>query len=300
MIPGDVATQRCAPALAVGPGDIVLRTADGTVGIGPAVTFDQGRAALASTPFALPYEPLGAAPTSPIVAHLDRGTPGLREPYAARPRDLVLGAQIDAPDGSRWNVGGTCGKDVSGYELRKLVFGGRGRLGRLRSVCLRLLPRPSASRLVRARVDAVSDATDLARRVHLEHLPFSYLGVVLDPDGGIEVVGRVELRGGDLAGYISSLERFGLVPQADDGPDAPWDDPSSAALVPAGVLIGVVGLPWRSVGRLEALARRGSAAYASVGHARVWYRAPAPASPRDVEGLRSHLDRRVSAAIAGV
>ncbi|WP_394620174.1 FAD-linked oxidase C-terminal domain-containing protein [Lentzea sp. JNUCC 0626] len=219
-------------------------------------TFAEAAAMLADTPYELCYEPLGTTPDHGIVAAVDAGLPGLREPHPIRPRDLLLGATVGDLD-----LGGTVTKDVAGYDLRKLVHGGRGRLGTPRRVRLRLLPRPSDTRRMSVAGLAVPDALDLVLRLHRARLPFAHLGVLVEA-GTATVTGRLELRGGTLRRHLDRLTE--LVPSATAKEGPLWTDPPMR--MPCGA--GVSGAPWDHP---DLLGRPGTTAYASVGHHRIWW-----------------------------
>jgi glycolate oxidase FAD binding subunit len=60
------------------------------------------------------------------------------------PRDLVLGVRFVTPKGDIVGAGGKTVKNVSGYDVSKLMIGSYGTLGILCEMTLRLLPLPEA------------------------------------------------------------------------------------------------------------------------------------------------------------
>jgi len=58
------------------------------------------------------------------------------------PRDMVLGVRYVAPNGDIIGLGGKTVKNVSGYDMCKLMIGSQGSLGILCEMTLRLLPLP--------------------------------------------------------------------------------------------------------------------------------------------------------------
>jgi FAD/FMN-containing dehydrogenase len=58
------------------------------------------------------------------------------------PRDMVLGVRFVAPNGDIIGMGGKTVKNVSGYDVSKLMIGSQGSLGILCEMTLRLLPLP--------------------------------------------------------------------------------------------------------------------------------------------------------------
>lgn len=63
-------------------------------------------------------------------------------------RDLVIGAEVVLPDGTRAHSGGKVVKNVAGYDLGKLYCGSAGRLGAVARLALRLHPLPTAAATV--------------------------------------------------------------------------------------------------------------------------------------------------------
>ena len=61
------------------------------------------------------------------------------------PRDLVLGVRYVDPEGAVLGMGGKTVKNVSGYDMSKLMIGSMGTLGILCEVTLRLLPLPEGA-----------------------------------------------------------------------------------------------------------------------------------------------------------
>jgi len=67
---------------------------------------------------------------------------GPRRLLYGRPRDIVLGVRFVAPNGEIIGAGGKTVKNVSGYDVSKLMIGSGGSLGILCEMTLRLLPLP--------------------------------------------------------------------------------------------------------------------------------------------------------------
>ncbi len=61
-------------------------------------------------------------------------------------RDLIIGATIALPDGTRASSGGKVVKNVAGYDLPKLVTGAYGTLGIITRAVFRLHPLPRATK----------------------------------------------------------------------------------------------------------------------------------------------------------
>ncbi|MFQ5792720.1 MAG: FAD-binding oxidoreductase, partial [Acidobacteriota bacterium] len=70
------------------------------------------------------------------------GEAGFRRRPGARPRDLLLGFEALLADGTTVKAGGRVVKNVSGYEITKLLVGSRGTLALITRAHLRLRPLP--------------------------------------------------------------------------------------------------------------------------------------------------------------
>lgn len=68
-------------------------------------------------------------------------------------RDYVLGLEIVSPNGEVLRAGGKTVKNVSGYDLTRLLVGSEGTLGIITEATLRLIPRPRAVRTLMAVYD---------------------------------------------------------------------------------------------------------------------------------------------------
>jgi glycolate oxidase FAD binding subunit len=81
------------------------------------------------------------------------------------PRDLVTGIRYVAADGEIIGMGGKTVKNVSGYDLCKLMVGSRGSLGILCDMTLRLLPLPEQQRTLVFRFPNLIEACRLVDRI---------------------------------------------------------------------------------------------------------------------------------------
>ncbi len=73
-------------------------------------------------------------------------------------RDYVLGLKMVLPDGRVLKVGGKTVKNVTGYDLTKLLTGSEGTLGIFTEIIFRLIPLPEAKRTLMAIFDDILDA----------------------------------------------------------------------------------------------------------------------------------------------
>jgi len=81
------------------------------------------------------------------------------------PRDLVLGVRFVAPNGEIIGAGGKTVKNVSGYDISKLMIGSQGSLGILCEMTLRLLPLPERMETLFFSFGSFPDASVFVDRV---------------------------------------------------------------------------------------------------------------------------------------
>jgi glycolate oxidase FAD binding subunit len=80
-------------------------------------------------------------------------------------RDLLLGLKAVLPNGDIVAFGGKTVKNVSGYDMTKLMIGSRGALGVITEITTKLLPMPEASATLLASFDDLTKAGSLTRKI---------------------------------------------------------------------------------------------------------------------------------------
>jgi len=112
----------------------------------------------------LPLDPpfSGRATLGGIIASNSTGPKRLR--YGL-PRDLVLGIRYVAPTGEIIGMGGKTVKNVSGYDVSKIMIGSLGTLGILGDITCRLLPLPQQVAAVLAPFATLAGAKGFSDRV---------------------------------------------------------------------------------------------------------------------------------------
>lgn len=73
-------------------------------------------------------------------------------------KDYVLGLEVVMPTGETIRTGGRTIKNVTGYDLTKLIVGSEGTLGIITEAVLRLIPKPPASETLMAVFDDIVDS----------------------------------------------------------------------------------------------------------------------------------------------
>ncbi len=131
-----------------------------------------------------------------LVPFMDRATAGgtiasgvdspLRQFYGTA-RDYILGIEFVTGDGALAKSGGRVVKNVSGYDLHKLMIGAMGTLGVLTKINLRTFPLPAATRGFMVAFDAAAGA--IALRHAIARSPLRPLVVEIVSQGAAELTG---------------------------------------------------------------------------------------------------------------
>ncbi|WP_339228746.1 FAD-linked oxidase C-terminal domain-containing protein [Oceanobacillus sp. FSL K6-2867] len=73
-------------------------------------------------------------------------------------KDYVIGLEVVTPEGEVIRTGGRTVKNVTGYDLTKLIVGSEGTLGIITEATLRLFPKPQANQTLMAVFDDIVDS----------------------------------------------------------------------------------------------------------------------------------------------
>ncbi|WP_419878419.1 FAD-binding oxidoreductase [Brevibacillus centrosporus] len=73
-------------------------------------------------------------------------------------KDYVIGLEVITPEGEIIQTGGRTVKNVTGYDLTKLIVGSEGTLGIITKAILRLIPKPQQTATMMAIFDSLVDA----------------------------------------------------------------------------------------------------------------------------------------------
>jgi glycolate oxidase FAD binding subunit len=164
--------KRLNRVLAYDPGDLTLSVEAGCR------LRDLQAVAAAQGQF-LPFEPPYAEQTT-IGGSLAANSWNLwREGYGT-PRDFVLGMEFVTGEGELAHSGGRVVKNVTGYDLHKLMLGSFGTLGAIVSVNFRLYPLLKERRFFVAAFGAADGAFQMLREIRASYLKPRTL-VLLDP-----------------------------------------------------------------------------------------------------------------------
>ncbi|MEW6719936.1 MAG: FAD-binding oxidoreductase [Thermodesulfobacteriota bacterium] len=121
-------------------------------------------------------------------------------------RDLLLGLRAVSAGGEILSFGGKTMKNVSGYDMTRLLAGSWGSLGIVTSVTTKLLPLPEASATVLASFDSLSAAATFLRKL---------LHSVLLPSAIDLIGGKAAERLGEEGKYMAALNFEGFAEAVD-------------------------------------------------------------------------------------
>lgn len=186
------------------PSAAVVDVVDGVVTAPCHTTFGELEKLLASTPYEMAWWPIGVGQHATLGTAINRGAPGLREARTGPSRDLLLGGVLELPRGPLLEFGSRMAKDVSGYDIRKLVFGSQGQLGQILSAHLKLSPRPAATAAWVNSAESIDEAIESLNTIEGMDLPLSALGL-LGNLGRLQIIGILELWQGNLAPLLRHL-----------------------------------------------------------------------------------------------
>ena len=248
-------------------------------------------AALAAERQMLPFEPMdhrplfGLADAEPTIGGVvASGASGPRRVQAGACRDSLIGVRFVNGAGEAVSSGGRVMKNVTGYDLVKLMAGAFGELGVLTEVSFKLSPRPET--VATLRLYGLDDVQAIAAMTSALNSPYSVSAAAHAPaslDG--EAVTLLRLEGfADSVAYRAGalrdrLGEFGAVEINDDAQDAAavWTEVRDVA-----PFAGREGAVWRIAVRPSRAARlvagiaaqREALAYYDWGGGLIWLTTP--------------------------
>lgn len=197
-------------------------------------------AVLASEGQRLPFEVpdfralLGRSGVSTIGGVVATNASGPRRVQVGAARDFLLGVRFVDGSGRVLKNGGRVMKNVTGYDLVKLLAGSHGTLGVLTEVALKVLPVPEAAATLV--LDGLDDAGAVAAMARALGSPFEVSGAAHWPGHGTYL--RVEGFATQVSYRLGRLQAM-LGGAVQDG-DGPW-----AAIRDVAAFAGVAGDVWR-------------------------------------------------------
>jgi glycolate oxidase len=80
-------------------------------------------------------------------------------------RDYLMGLEIVLPSGAMMKTGSVTAKDVTGYDLTRLICGSEGTLALVTKIFVRLLPKPKSRRTLQAIYNRIDDAGNTVAKI---------------------------------------------------------------------------------------------------------------------------------------
>ncbi|MFD1848801.1 FAD-binding oxidoreductase [Oceanobacillus bengalensis] len=120
----------------------------------------------AALKFGLIYPPdPSSSNVSTIGGNLAENSGGPRGLKYGVTKDYVIGLEVVTPEGEIIRTGGRTVKNVTGYDLTKLIVGSEGTLGIITEATLRLFPKPQATKTMMAVFDDIVDSGRAITRI---------------------------------------------------------------------------------------------------------------------------------------
>src|SRR5499427_5308825 len=190
------------------------------------------------------FEPMNTAPLlgmsglGTIGGMIAAGLAGPRRIRAGGVRDHLLGAHAVSGFGDSFKTGGKVVKNVTGYDLCKLLAGSWGTLAVMTEVTLKVMPRPEAERSLvvrglddltanRAMTAALGSPFDVSAAAHVPpsalRPPAGSLDRLGSPDGAVTLVrleGILASAAHRAASLAKTLEVFGTAEMLEDAASA--------------------------------------------------------------------------------
>ena len=154
----------------------------------------------------LAFEPPHWGPSATVGGTVACNLSGPRRFKAGALRDFVLGIELVDGRAERIRAGGKVVKNVTGYDLSKVLSGSFGTLGALTEICLKVWPRPPVQRSLLVHGLGPGDAVALLLEWSALPLQITGLAHLPDgPDGGAVTAARIE---GPTVAVRAQLERL--------------------------------------------------------------------------------------------
>src|SRR4029077_17368968 len=181
---------------------------------------------------------LGVPGAGTIGGMIGAGLAGPRRIKAGGARDHLLGAHAVSGFGDSFKTGGRVGKNVTGYDLCKLLAGSWGTLAVMTEVTLKVMPRPEAERTLllrglddltanRAMTAALGSSFDVSAAAHVPSSALRTGAAGLDQLGAprqaltlVRLEGILASASHRAASLAKALGYFGAVETVEDAPSA--------------------------------------------------------------------------------
>jgi glycolate oxidase FAD binding subunit len=221
------------------PGELVLTVMAGTL-------LAEVERLLAANGQMLAFEPTGGTIGGVMACALS----GPRRPFAGGVRDHVLGMEGVSGRGEAFKAGGRVVKNVTGYDLPRLLTGSWGRLAAITAVSLKVVPKGRAETTVLAEGLDVAGALALMGRAAASAAEITGAAHI----AGVGTALRLEGFGPSVAARVEMLRALAGAARLIEGEESPalWRKVGEAGFLPGEGPLWRVTLPAAQAGRLSA------------------------------------------------
>jgi len=141
-----------------------INTANRYAVVEPGVVIAEFQRAVEKLNLFYPPDP-GSANVATMGGAVVMNAGGMRGVKYGVTRDYVLGLEVVLPSGEVMKTGTVTAKDVTGYDLTRLICGSEGTLALVTKVIVRLLPKPKTKRTLQAIYNNLDDAGNTVARI---------------------------------------------------------------------------------------------------------------------------------------
>ncbi len=130
----------------------------------PGVVISDLQKAVEKVDLFYPPDP-GSATVATMGGAIAMNAGGMRGVKYGVTRDYLLGLEIVLPSGETMMTGTVTAKDVTGYDLTRLICGSEGTLALVTRINVRLLPKPQTKRTLQAIYNSLEVAVDTVSKI---------------------------------------------------------------------------------------------------------------------------------------
>jgi glycolate oxidase len=141
-----------------------VNTANRYAVVEPGVVIAEFQMAVGKMDLFYPPDP-GSANVATMGGAVVMNAGGMRGVKYGVTRDYVLGLEVVLPSGEVMKTGAVTAKDVTGYDLTRLICGSEGTLALVTQVIVRLLPKPKTKRTLQAIYNDLDDAGNTVAKI---------------------------------------------------------------------------------------------------------------------------------------
>jgi glycolate oxidase len=143
---------------------VEINTANRYAVVEPGVIISDLQKAVERVGLFYPPDP-GSAAVATMGGAVAMNSGGMRGVKYGVTRDYLLGLEIVLPSGEVMNTGTITAKDVTGYDLTRLICGSEGTLALVTRITVRLLPKPKTKRTLQVMYDSIEAAGDTVSKI---------------------------------------------------------------------------------------------------------------------------------------